>query len=298
MKKKIDWWLCIIPFLILVAIIFYIVGHLQKGILSTVAFDMGPDLISLTTIITAIIAIIYSLKHKPFFRISRIIGFILLVILFFNRSFYDRYPSYYDDKPSKVAFRVPTDTELTVCWGGKEVKQNYHAAYSNQVWAYDLIMTKDGKSYSGKGDKVTDYYCYGVEILAPATGKIVKVFDADPDMPIGVVGGGTTPFGNHIIIKVAKKEYLYICHLKPKSIVVREGDEVIQGQKLGLIGNSGNTDEPHIHIHLEDGLDYGEGIPMYFHNLIVNGTYQEKAIPIGGLDDADRCIGAKIKNSF
>lgn len=47
------------------------------------------------------------------------------------------------------------------------------------------------------------------------------------------------------------------------SIVVKEGDEIKTGQALGKVGNSGNTSEPHLHIHAEkDGL----GVPITFNN--------------------------------
>ncbi|TMZ49982.1 M23 family metallopeptidase, partial [Klebsiella pneumoniae] len=40
-----------------------------------------------------------------------------------------------------------------------------------------------------------------------------------------------------------------------------EGDVVREGQLLGTVGNSGNTSEPHLHIHAEKD---GEGVPIRF----------------------------------
>ena len=67
---------------------------------------------------------------------------------------------------------------------------------------------------------------------------------------------------------------------------------------MGLLGNSGNTSEPHLHIHLQNDPDYGEGIPMYFYNLKLNDTFLKKAIPAGGLDSDGTIIGQKIRNSI
>jgi murein DD-endopeptidase MepM/ murein hydrolase activator NlpD len=51
---------------------------------------------------------------------------------------------------------------------------------------------------------------------------------------------------------------------------VKKGDPVNKGQPLCRVGNSGNTSEPHLHIHViktgGDLLYEGEGVPMKFHN--------------------------------
>jgi hypothetical protein len=48
---------------------------------------------------------------------------------------------------------------------------------------------------------------------------------------------------------------------------------------VGLCGNSGNTTEPHIHYHLQDGADMktAEGLPAPFSNIIVNRKPVAKA---------------------
>ena len=117
-------------------------------------------------------------------------------------------------------------------------------------------------------------------------------------MPIGELGGGEYPEGNFITIEVAPNEFLFICHLKPNSITVKIGDLVSQGQVIGQVGNSGNTSEPHIHIHLQDRNDViGEGIPLYFYNYIVNGKIIDRGMPTGGFDDNMKSTGQIIQNA-
>jgi murein DD-endopeptidase MepM/ murein hydrolase activator NlpD len=63
-----------------------------------------------------------------------------------------------------------------------------------------------------------------------------------------------------------------LAHLKEGSLQVEVGDEVRPGMELGQIGNSGNTSEPHLHIHavrgevldLDELLFHGEGVPIVF----------------------------------
>jgi hypothetical protein len=53
---------------------------------------------------------------------------------------------------------------------------------------------------------------------------------------------------------------------------------------IGRVGNSGNSSEPHVHLHLQDtSAPYlGEGIPFYFHDYRVNGVEVERGMPYGG----------------
>ncbi len=47
--------------------------------------------------------------------------------------------------------------------------------------------------------------------------------------------------------------------------MVDKGDKVQTGKRIGLVGNSGNTSEPHVHIHAEKD---GKGVPIEF-----NGSF-------------------------
>ena len=56
------------------------------------------------------------------------------------------------------------------------------------------------------------------------------------------------------------------------------------GQPLGRVGNSGNSSEPHVHLHLQDSrrVYFGEGIPFYFHRYEHAGRVIERGMPEGG----------------
>lgn len=66
------------------------------------------------------------------------------------------------------------------------------------------------------------------------------------------------------------------------SVLVRPGERVIVGQPRAQVGNSGNTTEPHLHIHAKrdgwpDSMLDGEGVATRFagkwliRNSIVHG---------------------------
>jgi hypothetical protein len=296
-KRKIDWWIFSIPILLIITILFYFKVQSRPGFSGVLIFYFAPFFISFLSIIFIVIGIIRSFIKRPFFTRWRIVGFLLLILLCFSGIIYNTYPSSYDEKPSKVKFRLPLDTIITVAWGGATEKINYHKMAPEQCWAYDLIVAHNKKSYTGDSSKIENYYCYGLPIISPANGKVVNVVNNIPDIPIGDTGNGEFPEGNFIVIEVEKNEFLFICHMKPNSIKVKIGDVVTQGQSLGQVGNSGNTSEPHIHIHLQDRNDaIGEGIPLYFHNYIVDGKLVEKGIPTGGFDDKQNFIGQTVQN--
>jgi murein DD-endopeptidase MepM/ murein hydrolase activator NlpD len=74
------------------------------------------------------------------------------------------------------------------------------------------------------------------------------------------------PAGNYVLIECGDIEVL-LAHMQQGSVTVAVNDQVSTGEPLGKVGNSGNTTEPHLHIHAErDGepgviLD-GQAVPI------------------------------------
>ena len=215
-------------------------------------------------------------------------GLAAIAALVASTAMFRVYPSSYDNRPSNVHFRLPLDGPILVGWGGGTPDVNYHVAYPDQRWAYDLLVAENGKTFRGDGARCEDYLCYGLSVLAPAGGKVAAILDGMPDQPVGVLGGMPAG-GNQIVIEVkdnGQSQYLFLCHLLRGSIAVKEGDSVSQGQPLAKVGNSGNTSEPHLHIHLQNTSadDVAEGIPLFFHDYRTGGRFVERGIPMGGID--------------
>ena len=83
-----------------------------------------------------------------------------------------------------------------------------------------------------------------------------------------------TAAGNHVIIEMAKDRYALYAHLKPHSATVQVGDIVVDGQKLGLLGNSGSTTGPHLHFQVMDRPTplKANGVPFVFDSFLLSGT--------------------------
>jgi 6-phosphogluconolactonase (cycloisomerase 2 family) len=74
--------------------------------------------------------------------------------------------------------------------------------------------------------------------------------------------------GNHVVLQ-CKGAHIALAHFKKGSVTVQRGNSVQMGQKIGEVGNSGNTSEPHLHIHAQtpsenDSIMGGDPLPMTF----------------------------------
>ena len=177
---------------------------------------------------------------------------------------------------------LPFDSTWTVMWGGDTKDLNYHVEVPVQKHAFDF-MIKDSLRKSYKTDSKTneDYYAFGKEIIAPCDAFVVLVVDGVKDNQPGQVNPMFVT-GNTVILKTDKEEYLVFAHFKKHSIKVTEEQKVKQGELLGLCGNSGNSSEPHLHFHIQNGEDINtaRGTKCYFENIKVNGITKTDYSPI------------------
>ncbi len=185
-------------------------------------------------------------------------------------------PTEYLNYRTKTALQLPFNNTWEVIWGGRTVEQNYHSAYPDQRFALDIMIIKNGRSFKNDGKKLSDYHCFNRKILAPGSGTIVTVENSLKDNSIGVMDS-KHPFGNHVWIDHQNGEYTMLGHMKKGSLKVKSLEKVVAGQELGLCGNSGNTSEPHIHMHMPNtALPYkGHGLPLQFKKVLVNGKIKK-----------------------
>src|SRR5207244_4161357 len=67
--------------------------------------------------------------------------------------------------------------------------------------------------------------------------------------------------------------YALYAHVQPGSLRVKVGDRVQRGQVVALLGNSGNSTEPHVHFQVADAPNFlaSEGVPYALESLDVGG---------------------------
>ena len=154
-----------------------------------------------------------------------------------------------------------------------------HRRFVAEAFAYDFLkIGPDGRSYQGTGGRNSDYFAYGLDVLAAADGEVVYMRN---DIPENLPGQAmaATPGGNAIVIRHSDTLYTYYAHMRPGGMKVGVGDQVLKGEPIGEVGNSGDSVEPHIHFHAMSGSDpgLGPGIPVLFENWISN-AYGRRAI--------------------
>ncbi|MBS3942847.1 MAG: M23 family metallopeptidase [Dethiobacter sp.] len=191
--------------------------------------------------------------------------------IYISRRF--RLPDIASHQPA-VLYSLPFDGEWVVVNGGTDRSTSHSWGVPTQRYAYDfVILGDDGKSCAGENTILRNYHCYGKDVLAPADGVVADVKDQYPDAR--TFGNGSVDHsvkdirGNYVVIRHAEKEYSFIAHLLPKSIRVKVGQQVKCGEQIANCGNSGNTSEPHIHFHVQDGKSFyaSAGLPVLFQGI-------------------------------
>lgn len=152
-------------------------------------------------------------------------------------------------------------------------------AYISQRYAIDWVrLNPDGKTYTGDSKDNKNYRAYGAEIRAVTDGIVTDTKDGiqqnipneKPIVPITL----DTVGGNHVIMEIGDNVFAFYAHMQPGSLRVKVGDHVRRGQVLGLLGNSGNSTEPHLHFQLcTANSELGcEGLPYAFASFDLQGN--------------------------
>lgn len=133
--------------------------------------------------------------------------------------------------------------------GGNNPLINYHNTHPSQKYALDIVAI-DGWGRRSTGwypAELDKYVIFGKPLYSPCEGTVTKAVDGFPDLP-PPASDPRNPPGNHVVIH-CQGVNVVLAHLKQGSVVVDPGDHVQAGELIGAIGNSGNTSEPHLHIH-------------------------------------------------
>lgn len=91
----------------------------------------------------------------------------------------------------------------------------------------------------------------GVPVLASAPGRVLRVRDGVPDVSVRERGSAAVKdeeCGNGLVIAHGGGWETQYCHLRQGSLRERPGAHVHAGQAIGLVGLSGDTEFPHVHI--------------------------------------------------
>jgi len=118
------------------------------------------------------------------------------------------------------------------------------------------IETTESPAHIGNLSNAIDFVTdLGTELSSPHYGRVDNIKD-DSDK------GGDDPKywfdGNFIRIRHRSDLFSYFEHLMYRGVRVKVGQTVQEGELLGYTGNTGYTDEPHVHCEFQEPYGLGE----------------------------------------
>jgi hypothetical protein len=164
--------------------------------------------------------------------------------------------------------------------------------WAAERFAIDYIQLKpDGTMSTGDLTKVESYPYFGADIHAVADGPVVGALEGLPeqvptksptDLKLEEYGG------NHIVQDIGDGNYAFYAHLKTGSLKVKVGDRLSTGQVIASLGNTGNSDAPHLHFHVMSTPDplRSDGLPFVIKSFRLDNR-------VASQDALDALLGGK-----
>jgi hypothetical protein len=206
--------------------------------------------------------------------------------------------------PGAVVIAPPLKGSRWVVGGGCCTPYSYHRGATLPIngtvrvaerFAIDFVqLNAENQLHSGAIDQLSSYPFFGDEILSVADGIVVGTEDGLPEQVPGKLPADATiamAAGNHVVVDIGEGRFAFYAHMQPGSVRVKVGDKVATGQVLGLLGNSGNTDTPHLHFHVMDGPSplVSNGLPYVFSAFTGEGRLvDEQPLFTGGSVTIDK----------
>ena len=135
-----------------------------------------------------------------------------------------------------------------------------------------------GQLFTGDPKLNANYHIYGKEVFAVTDGIIVASRNDLLDQTPGALPPGLPleeADGNFVVQDIGDSFVLY-AHMQPGSVRVRAGDRIRRGEIIGKVGNTGNSQAPHLHLHVTDGPSplTSNGVPYVFEEFTATAVDQ------------------------
>lgn len=186
--------------------------------------------------------------------------------------------------PSGATFSLNaplTDGSFCVLSGGAAPLLNLHmatfappyASIRGRRYGIDFVAVNDdglrADSIHPAPTDLDDYEIFGATIVAPCAGRVIEARDGISDNAIGD-NRDSGVSGNFVLLECSGHHVL-LEHMQRDSVRIQTGDRVRTGQRLGLVGNSGFSTEPHLHIHVQSVATGNPVGPLIDGNFLTRG---------------------------
>lgn len=180
--------------------------------------------------------------------------FLLLIVLYFTGT---------TGSATSISLNFPLKHgDYFVLQGGKGLPANvFHFNSRRAVFAMDIVRLDDNGRRCRQvfSKKLDDYFIFGDTVYSPCNGVIGRAMSDNPDnIPPERKRG---PHNLNGVLIEADTFFVFLGHLKQYGVFVKAGDTVKIGDPLGIVGNSGMSIEPHLHIQVHEKKP--NGLPWY-----------------------------------
>ena len=177
----------------------------------------------------------------------------------------------YNEQTIDLEFPLKEGEYYISSGGSRKIVNNHFRNYPNaQQFAIDInkLGPLGGASYNILSSENQLHHIFGEDLYSPCGGRIVEVVnDVDDNSGATMNVGPGDGQGNMVSIDCSGT-IVSMMHLQKGSIKVESGQTVSAGEHLGRVGNSGFSQEPHLHLQ---AARYNQdsvlvGVPMTFGN--------------------------------
>jgi urea transporter len=227
-----------------------------------------PIAVFLTVLINDSLLVLFQQYQLPVFTVS--FNITILIILYALRSLqFKNFPTTFAKKPehaldwsglNSINYQYPVLIDLPM-----RDQTSIYQAFDDQwthrgIWKYALDFVKinaDGDTYQDDPKIKENYFCFDADVISPLDGVISEIQMNEDDNQIGSINTQNN-WGNYICIYSYLGYYVFLCHLKQYSSQLKKGDYVKTGDLIAKCGNSGNSPQPHLHIHIQSNPYIGD----------------------------------------
>jgi hypothetical protein len=149
-----------------------------------------------------------------------------------------------------------------------------------EMFNFDWTQVVNGALFRGDGSQLSDYFGFGAAVHAVANGTVVATINGRPEVPPNASATGNPTVkkpkdfaGNIVVEKIGPGVYAAYAHLQTGSVIVAPGQRLRTGEPIGKLGNTGNSQFPHLHFGIQDGPDLltSNALPFEIDHYTVQG---------------------------
>lgn len=162
-----------------------------------------------------------------------------------------------------------------------------------QRYAIDYEQADEqNRIFTGDPKDPASYEIFGKQVYAVADGTVVGTRNDLPEQTPGTYPADIPideADGNFVVLDIGDGFYVNYAHMQPGSVRPKVGDKVSRGDVIGLVGNSGNSVAPHLHLHVMDAPSplAAQGLPYLYDRFTITGQ-------VAGTTDFDAAEGTGI----